>query len=48
MSRALGLNACFKSMSRTTRTVRGSDYSPALELSEQKDKLVTATGETEK
>ena len=31
-----------------TRTVRGSDYSPALELSEQKDKLVTATGETEK
>ena len=27
-----------------TRTVRGSDYSPALELSEQKDKLVTATG----
>ena len=31
-----------------TRTVRGSDYSPAIELSEQKDKLVTATGETEK
>ena len=30
----------------TTRTVRGSDYSPAIELSElseQKDKLVTAT-----
>ena len=26
-----------------TRTVRGSDYSPAIELSEQKDKLVTAT-----
>ena len=24
-----------------TRTVRGSDYSPAVELSEQKDKLVT-------
>ena len=31
-----------------TRTVRGSDYSPAIELSEKKDKLVTATGETEK
>ena len=31
-----------------TRTVRGSDYSPAVELSEQKDKLVTATGDTEK
>ena len=30
-----------------TRTVRGSDYSPAIELSEQKDK-VTATGDTEK
>ena len=30
-----------------TRTVRGSDYSPAIELSEQKDKLVTATGDTE-
>ena len=29
-----------------TRTVRGSDYSPAVELSEQKDKLVTATGDT--
>ena len=29
-----------------TRTVRGSDYSPAIELSEQKDKLVTATGDT--
>ena len=29
----------FKSME--TRTVRGSDYSPAVELSEQKDKLVT-------
>ena len=24
-----------------TRTVRGSDYRPAVELSEQKDKLVT-------
>ena len=24
-----------------TRAVRGSDYSPAIELSEQKDKLVT-------
>ena len=31
-----------------TRTVRGSDYSPAKELSEQKDKLVTAIGDTEK
>ena len=31
-----------------TRTVRGSDYSPAKELSEQKDKLVTATADTEK
>ena len=31
-----------------TRTVKGSDYSPAIELSEQKDKLVTATGDTEK
>ena len=31
-----------------TRTVRGSDYSPVIELSEQKDKLVTATGDTEK
>ena len=31
-----------------TRTVRGSDYSPAVELSEQKEKLVTATGDTEK
>ena len=33
---------------RQTRTVRGSDYSPAIELSEQTDKLVTATGDTEK
>ena len=33
---------------RSTRTVRGSDYSPAIELSEQKDKLITATGDTEK
>ena len=33
---------------KTTRTVRGSDYSPAIELSEQKGKLVTATGDTEK
>ena len=33
---------------KITRTVRGSDYSPAIELSEQKDKLVTATGDTEK
>ena len=31
-----------------TRTVRGSDYSPAIELSEKKDILVTATGDTEK
>ena len=31
-----------------TRTVRGSDYSPAIELSEQKEKLVTATGDIEK
>ena len=31
-----------------TRIVRRSDYSPAIELSEQKDKLETATGETEK
>ena len=31
-----------------TRTVRGFDYSPAIELSERKDKLVTATGDTEK
>ena len=36
------------SKSRATRTVRGSDYSPAIELSEQKNKLVTATGDTEK
>ena len=34
--------------SQKTRTVRGSDYSPAIELSEQKDKLVTATGDIEK
>ena len=33
---------------KLTRTVRGSDYSPAIELSEQKDKLVTATGDIEK
>ena len=33
---------------KITRTVRGSDYSPAIELSEQKDTLLTATGETEK
>ena len=32
----------------STRTVRGSDYSPAIELSEQKEKLVTATGDIEK
>ena len=38
-------------LTEQTRTVRGSDYSPAIELSqqsEQKDKLVTATGDTEK
>ena len=35
-------------MAKPTRTVRGSDYSPAIELSEQKGKLVTATGDTEK
>ena len=28
-------------MYRQTRTVRGSDYSPAVELSQQKDQLVT-------
>ena len=37
-----------RDMEEQTRTVRGSDYSPAIELSEQKDKLVTATGDTEK
>ena len=40
------VSAC--SSGELTRTVRGSDYSPAIELSEQKDKLVTATGDTEK
>ena len=40
------LDTC-KNEEDPTRTVRGSDYSPATELSEQKDKLVTATGETE-
>ena len=39
---------CFFFILNKTRTVRGSDYSPAIELSEQKDKLVTATGDTEK
>ena len=33
---------------KKTRTVRGTDSSPAIELSEQKDKLVTATGDIEK
>ena len=37
----------YEEMSKT-RTVRGSDYSPAIELSEQKDKLVTATRDIEK
>ena len=40
-------NLCFRE-EKITRTVRGSDYSPAKELSEQKGKLVTATGDTEK
>ena len=39
---------CFQDERKRTRTVRGSDYSPAIELSEQKGKLVTATGDTEK
>ena len=30
-----------ESMSRQTRAVRGSDYSPAIALSEEKDNLVT-------
>ena len=44
------LSRCIRGIVKgnTTRNVRGSDYSPAIELSEQKDKLVTATGETEK
>ena len=42
------LPASMKKIRSKTRTVRGSDYSPAIELSEQKDKLVTATGDTEK
>ena len=42
------LPASMKEIQSKTRTVRGSDYSPAIELSEQKDKLVTATGDTEK
>ena len=44
-----GLDSFLVGVSRLvkkTRTVRGSDYSPAIELSEQKDKLVTATGDT--
>ena len=49
-----GFSSCMKKkmifFKRKTRTVRGSDYSPAIELSEQIDKLVaaTVTGETEK
>ena len=39
---------CIFSFFDETRTVRGSDYSPAIELSEQKEKLVTATGDIEK
>ena len=42
-----GWNELFNYLSKT-RTVRGSDYSPAIELSEQKDKLRTATGDTKK
>ena len=42
------LQISFQTYTVKTRTVRGSDYSPAIELSEQKDKLVTATGDTEK
>ena len=42
------LPAKMKKIQSKTRTVRGSDYSPAVELSEQKDKLVTATADTEK
>ena len=42
------LPASMKKIRSKTRTVRGSDYSPAIELSEQKDKLVTASGDTEK
>ena len=38
----------FYAISEQTRTVRGSDYSPAIEQSEQKDILVTAIGDTEK
>ena len=41
-------NIFISSYLKKTRTVRGSDYSPAIELSEQKGKLVTATGDTEK
>ena len=44
----LRYNFVMDKVPRETRIVRGSDYSPAIELSEQKDKLVTATGETEK
>ena len=35
------LPASMKKIQSKTRTVRGSDYSPAVELSKQKDKLVT-------
>ena len=43
----LGIKSSTVQNTSSTRTVRGSDYSPAIELSEQKDKLVTATGDTE-
>ena len=42
------LQISFHTYTVKTRSVRGSDYSPAIELSGQKDKLVTATGDTEK
>ena len=35
-SRVLGRSACLKSIWRTTRAVRGSDYSPTAALSEEK------------
>ena len=35
-----GLMPSFDDLNQT-RTVRGSDHSPAVELSEQKDKLIT-------
>ena len=41
LSTRLNTIIAITNMSGKTRTVRGSDYSPAVELSEQKDKLVT-------